>query len=56
MAAVLFAIYGLLYTTLNAKTFALLGGSIGLWVTLALIMYLTRRIDWYNHIKVPDKA
>ena len=48
MAAVLTGIYGLLYITLNAETFALLGGAIGLWVTLALIMYLTRRIDWYK--------
>ena len=48
MAAVLTGIYGLLYITLNAETFALLGGAIGLWVTLALIMSLTRRIDWYK--------
>ena len=34
--------------TLNAETFALLGGAIGLWATLAFIMYFTRRIDWYK--------
>lgn len=48
MAAVLSGIYGLLYITLNAETYALLGGATGLWATLALIMYLTRRIDWYR--------
>lgn len=48
MAAVLTGIYGLLYMTLNAETFALLGGAIGLWATLAFIMYFTRRIDWYK--------
>ncbi len=48
MAAVLIAVYGLLYITLNAETFALLGGAIGLWATLAFIMYVTRRFDWYQ--------
>jgi inner membrane protein len=33
--------------TLKAETYALLAGALGLWVALAVIMYLTRRIDWY---------
>ena len=41
-------LYGFLYITLSAETFALLAGSIGLWVSLGLVMYLTRRIDWYK--------
>ncbi len=56
MAGVLTAIYGLLYITLNAETYALLGGAIGLWITLALIMYLTRGIDWYSQGKAGDTA
>jgi len=40
-------LYGLLYMTLQAETYAMLAGSVGLWCSLALIMYLTRRIDWY---------
>lgn len=56
MAAVLTAIYGLLYITLNAETYALLGGAIGLWATLALIMYFTRRIDWYKQGGTPEQA
>jgi len=48
MAAALVALYGFLYMMLQAETYALLAGAAGLWVTLAAIMYLTRKIDWYN--------
>ncbi len=47
MAGILVVLYSFLYLTLNAETYALLAGSLGLWVTLAMIMYLTRRIDWF---------
>jgi inner membrane protein len=47
MSAVLLLLYSFLYMTLKAESFALLAGTIGLWVSLAAIMYLTRRIDWY---------
>ena len=33
---------------LQAETYAMLAGAVGLWCSLALIMYLTRRIDWYE--------
>ncbi len=48
MLGILSALYLFLYLTLNAETYAMLAGSIGLWAALAAIMYLTRRIDWYN--------
>lgn len=48
MLGILSLLYGLLYLTLQAETYAMLAGSIGLWCSLALIMYLTRRIDWYT--------
>ena len=47
MAFVLVALYAYLYMTLKAETYALLAGALGLWITLAVIMFLTRRIDWY---------
>jgi inner membrane protein len=47
MLGILSLLYGFLYLTLNAETYAMLAGSIGLWLSLALIMYLTRGIDWY---------
>lgn len=46
--AMLIALYGFLYLTLQAETFAMLAGALGLWFSLGLIMYLTRGIDWYN--------
>jgi inner membrane protein len=48
MLGILSLLYGLLYLTLQAETYAMLAGAIGLWCSLALIMYLTRRIDWYT--------
>ena len=41
-------LYGFLYLTLNAESYAMLAGSVGLWTALALVMYLTRKIDWYR--------
>ncbi len=54
MLSMLTALYVFLYLTLNAEIYALLVGSIGLWVVLAAIMYLTRRIDWYTVGKPTD--
>ena len=47
MVAVLTALYAFLYLTLKAENLALLAGSIGLWIALAVVMYLTRGINWY---------
>jgi inner membrane protein len=46
-AAALGALYGYLYVLLQAEDYALLLGSLGLFAILALVMYVTRRIDWY---------
>ncbi len=46
-AAALAALYGYLYVLLQAQDYALLLGSVGLFAILALVMYVTRRIDWY---------
>jgi inner membrane protein len=40
--------YVLLYAVLNAQSYALLIGSVGTFVVLALIMFLTRKLDWYR--------
>ncbi len=40
-------LYVYLYVLLVNEDYALLFGSIGLFVILALIMYATRRVDWY---------
>ncbi len=54
IAAMLTCLYGFLYLTLNAESYAMLAGSVGLWLSLGLIMYLTRGIDWYRWGKVDD--
>ena len=41
-------LYGYLYILLQSQDYALLIGSIGLFVVIATIMYLTRKINWYE--------
>jgi inner membrane protein len=48
LASVMMSLYGFLYVLLTVQDYALLMGSVGLTAILALIMYLTRNIDWYN--------
>ncbi len=48
IAIVMSALYGMLYVLLQQDEYALLVGSIGMFLILALLMYLTRKIDWYN--------
>jgi len=33
---------------LQLEAYALLAGSLGLLLTLAVVMYLSRRVDWYG--------
>lgn len=40
--------YVLLYAVLNAESYALLIGSVGTFVVVALVMFLTRKLDWYG--------
>lgn len=39
-------LYGYLYTLLINQDYALMAGSIGLFLLLGTVMYLTRKIDW----------
>jgi inner membrane protein len=41
------ALYAMLYATLKAEDYALLGGSLLLFGLLAVVMIATRRVDWY---------
>jgi inner membrane protein len=45
-SAALAALYGYLYVLLQAEDYALLLGSVGLFAILALVMFVTRKIDW----------
>lgn len=42
------ALYIFIYVIIQLESYALLVGSIGLFVILALIMYVSRKIDWSN--------
>jgi inner membrane protein len=48
VAGALTLLYGLLYTLLNEEDYALLTGAVASFLALALTMFLTRRIDWYQ--------
>ncbi len=48
LGAILAALYTYVFVLIQLEYFALLAGSIGLFVMLALVMYLSRKIDWYN--------
>ena len=41
------AIYGCLYVILQLQDYALLFGTAGLFLALAIVMFVTRKIDWY---------
>ncbi|MBT8218258.1 MAG: cell envelope integrity protein CreD, partial [Bacteroidia bacterium] len=48
LLGVLLGIYAFVFVTLQLVDYALLIGSIGLTLILAVTMYLTRNIDWFN--------
>lgn len=47
MGFMLVALYTYLYALLQLEDYALLFGTIGLFIVLAAFMYITRNIDWY---------
>lgn len=47
-ALLLLALYGFLFTTLQLQELSLLIGSIGLFLILAIIMIVSRKINWYR--------
>jgi len=55
LGGVLTLVYAILYGLIGAEQYALLIGSVVLVAVIALLMYLTRRIDWYAE-GVPSNA
>lgn len=47
IAFILAVLYGFLYTLLMLQDFSLILGSVGLFVIIGIIMYVTRDVDWY---------
>ncbi|MCK4664699.1 MAG: cell envelope integrity protein CreD [Bacteroidales bacterium] len=48
MGGILTVLYFYIYILLQLQDYALLLGSIGLFVVLAIVMYLSRKVDWYS--------
>jgi inner membrane protein len=48
MGLMLVILYLFIYTIIQSQDYALLMGSIGLFIVLAVVMYLSRNIDWYR--------
>jgi inner membrane protein len=46
--SILTALYGFIYVLIQLEDGALLFGSIGLFVILAVVMYYSKRVDWYK--------
>jgi inner membrane protein len=51
---ILLLLYGYLFVVLQLQDYALLMGSIGLFIVLATLMYLTRKIDWFSVLKTSN--
>lgn len=50
-STLLSALYAYIFVLIQLQDFALLFGSIGLFVILAIIMFYSRKIDWYGTLR-----
>jgi inner membrane protein len=48
-------LYCYLFIVLQLEDYALILGSVGLLLILAVVMYMTRKIDWYAVESVPEE-
>ncbi len=48
VCASLGSLYGFIYVIIQLENYALLVGSIGLFIILAIVMFASRKIDWNN--------
>jgi inner membrane protein len=56
LLAVLSVQYGALYSLLQVEDYALLLGSVLLFAVLAVVMYLTRNLNWYRLASLSGEA
>lgn len=47
IGATLTTMYGFIFVIIQLESYALLVGSIGLFIILGIVMYVSRKIDWY---------
>jgi len=48
ISSVLILLYAFIFTIIQIQDYSLLMGSIGLFLVLAILMYFSRKIDWYG--------
>ncbi len=48
ISGILFILYAFIFVIIQLQDYALLIGSIGIFIILALVMYFSRKIDWYD--------
>lgn len=49
IGSLLLCLYTYIFFLIQLETYALLAGSIGLFIILAIIMYYSQKINWYNN-------
>lgn len=54
ISGILLVLYSFIFVIIQLQDFALLIGSIGIFLILGLVMYFSRKIDWYN-LNLKDK-
>ncbi|MFH1197199.1 MAG: cell envelope integrity protein CreD [bacterium] len=52
--AILIALYGFMFVILQLQDYSLIVGTIGLFIVLAIIMYVTRKVNWFEILKQDD--
>ena len=48
ISGILTVLYTFIFVIIQLQDYALLIGSIGIFIILGLVMYLSRKIEWYN--------
>lgn len=54
ISGILTVLYAFIFVIIQLQDYALLIGSIGIFIILGLVMYFSRKIDWYN-LNLSDK-
>ena len=54
-ASILLILYGFIFIIIQMQDFALLFGSLGVFLILAVTMYFSRKVDWFDLIKIEEK-
>lgn len=56
LGLIMLLVFGFMFSLIQAQDHALLFGSVGLFIVLALVMWVSRRIDWDPERDRPDRS